>query len=84
MPGDTGFGPDLEANITLEARLPHGGANPEDGLERSRVNPRAYNQRMEVPVSSAIAEPILEQDAGVRVNDNHSDGDRGIPMGLDD
>ncbi len=81
---DTGFGLDLEANITLEARLPHGGADAEDGLERSQVNPQAYNQRMEVPVSSAIAEPIPEQDAGVRVNHTHSDGDRGIAVGLDD
>ncbi len=39
---------------------------------------------MEVPLSSAIAEPIPEQDAGVRVNDTHSDGDRDIAVGLDD
>ena len=84
VPGDTGLGPDLEANITLDARLPHGGVNPRDELERPRVNPRAYNQRMEVPIPSTAAEPIPEQDAGVRVDCIHSEGDRGIPVGLGD
>lgn len=84
MPEDTGVGPDLEANIMLDARLPHGAIDPESGLERSQVIPRAYNQRMEVPVPSSAAEPIAEQDAGVRIDGSHSEGNRDITLGLED
>lgn len=84
LPKDIGIGPDLEANVTLNARLPHGGVDPDNGLERSQADPRAYNLRMEVPVPSSAAEPIPEQDAGVRINDSHSEGETHIAMGLED
>ena len=63
VPDTVDTSPDVEANLNLELHP------PQNHIERSRVNPRAQNQGMEVLDTPTAAHAMQEQDVGVRNGD---------------
>lgn len=73
LPGSVGTGPDLDANLALEVRIPPPSYDRHGRAESSRSNIRAQDESAEVSASSTTSHTVPEQDVGVHNGDPHTE-----------